>query len=124
MNQCAAVRPGGQRCRAQALPGRALCFAHDPENRERASEARRKGGHNSASTVRASRHMPRDMRELAQRLLEAVDEVHRGELDSRRATAMASLAGSYVKVYEVAEVEHRIADLEARASAVAKSRGG
>ncbi len=114
MNQCAAVRPGGQRCRAQALPGRALCFAHDPENRERASEARRKGGANSANTVRAGKHIPRDMKELTRRLLEAIDQVHRGELMPDQARAMASLAGAVCRVYEVGEVEQRIADLEAR----------
>ncbi len=44
MNQCSPIRATGDRCRATALPNRPQCFAHDPENRERATEARRKGG--------------------------------------------------------------------------------
>ncbi len=114
MNQCAAVRPGGQRCRAQALPGRALCFAHDPENRERASEARRKGGHNSANLTRAARRIPRGMQDVARRILEAFDRVESGELPPDRAHAMARLAAVYVQIHDAGEVQARIEELEAR----------
>lgn len=117
MNQCEATRASGDRCRAQALPGRPKCFAHDEDNRELANAARRKGGQNSGNVVRAARRIPRDMSDLVKRLLEAVDAVERGDLDHRRATAMASLAGAAVRVYEVGEVQQRLETLEARLEA-------
>ncbi len=104
MTQCETIRLSGEQCKAQALPGRPLCFAHDPENRARADDARRRGGANRANTVRAARRIPKDMGDLVKRLLEAVDAVERGDLDHRRATAMASLAGAVVRVYEVGEL--------------------
>lgn len=115
MSQCETRRANGERCRAQALPGRPLCFAHDPENRARAGDARRKGGQNSGNVVRAARRIPKDMADLVKRLLEAVDAVESGALDHRRATAMASLAGAVVRVYETGELEQRLAELEERA---------
>ncbi len=114
MSYCTATRRNGEPCRAQALPERRLCWAHHPEMRQKADAARRRGGENKANVVRAGKHVPKDMRDLARRLLEAIDEVHRGELMPDQARAMASLAGAVCRVYEVGEVEQRIADLEAR----------
>ncbi len=121
-NTCQATRADGSPCRAAPTPS-GYCWAHDSDLRDKAKEARRLGGHNRSSTVRASRHMPRSMQDLAQRLLEAVDEVRSGELDPKKATAMASLAGAAVRVYEVGQLEVRVEELEARAATVTKSRG-
>ena len=117
MNQCSAIRANGDRCRATALPNRPQCFAHDPENRERATAARRKGGTNRSTPARASRRIPKDMRDLASRLMEAISQVHGGELDPKRLTAMASGAGAVVRLHEVGEIEQRLEALEARAEA-------
>ncbi len=117
MTQCTAIRPNGERCRATALPDRPQCFAHDPANRERANAARRAGGHNRSSTVRAARRMPANLKDVAARLLVALEETYTGDLEPDRARAMASLAGAVCRVYEVGEVEQRIADLEARLEA-------
>ncbi len=114
MSYCTATRRNGEPCRAQALPERRLCWAHDPQMREKADEARRKGGLHKSSTVRAAKHVPPDMKALARRLMESIDEVHRGELMPDAARAMASLAGAVVRVYEVGEVGQRIEELEAR----------
>ncbi len=48
------------------------------------------------------------------RLLDALAEVHEGQLDARQATAMASLANAIGRLYEVAELEQRLAVLEER----------
>ncbi len=114
MIQCSGTRRGGEPCNAAALPGRALCWAHDPELRGKATEARRAGGENSSTAARAARRVPRDMADLVKRLLLAVDEVHRGELDPRRATAMAALGRAIVTVYEAGELQQRLTELEAR----------
>ncbi len=117
MTYCTATRRNGEPCRAQALPDQDLCWAHSPGMRQKAAEARRRGGENKANVVRAGKHIPRDMKELARRLLKAIDEVHRGEFMPDQARAMASLAGAVCRVYEAGEVEQRIAELEARLEA-------
>lgn len=115
MNQCSAIRATGERCRATALPNRPQCFAHDPENRERATEARRKGGENSSTPARASKRIPKDMRSLASQLLAAITECYAGELEPKRLSAMASAAGAVVRVHEVGEMQGRLEALEAAA---------
>lgn len=117
MTRCSATRANGEQCKATALPGRSLCWAHDPEHREKALEARKAGGYNSSRAARAAKRAPRDMRDLAEHLLQAVGEVHRGDLDPKKATAMASLAGALVKVHEAGEVNERLAELERRLEA-------
>ncbi len=115
-NTCQATRADGSPCRAAPTPS-GYCWAHDSDLRDKAKEARRLGGHNRSSTVRASRRTPRDMQDLARRLLEAVDKVESGELDPVKATAMARLAGAAVRVYELGEVEGRFARIEAQLEA-------
>ncbi len=114
MSYCTASRRNGEPCRAQALPERLLCWAHDPQMREKADEARRKGGLHKSSTVRAAKHVPPDMKALARQLMESIDEVHRGELMPDQARAMASLAGAVVRVYEVGELRLEVQELRER----------
>jgi len=47
-------------------------------------------------------------------LEKALDEVHRGELDPRAASAMASLAGALVRTITAGELEERLRALEDR----------
>ncbi len=122
-NHCLATRADGSPCRATPTAS-GFCFAHDPELRKRTAAARQEGGRNRANITRASKHVPRSMQHLAQRLLAAVDEVHSGELDPKKATAMASLAGAAVRVYEVGELEVRIEELEARSRVAGLPGGG
>ncbi len=114
MVQCSGTRRSGEPCNAAALPGRSLCWAHDPELRGKAAEARKAGGRNSSAAARAARRVPKDMADLVERLLLAVDEVHRGDLDTKRATAMAALGRAIVTVYEAGELQQRLTELEAR----------
>jgi len=90
-----------------------LCWAHDPAVRDRADAARRKGGANRSTLIRASRRMPRDMAELAKRILEAFTSVESGELAPDRAHAMARLVSAYVTLHQVGELEGRLEALEA-----------
>jgi BMFP domain-containing protein YqiC len=45
-------------------------------------------------------------------LLNALDEVHRGDLDPRQASAMAALAGAVTRAYTTGVLESRIEALE------------
>ena len=120
MNRCETVRSNGERCRAQALPDQVGCWAHDPGSREKADEARRRGGVNRSNVARATRRLPRDMKDLSRRILEAFEQVSAGELAPDRAHAMARLASVYVQLHQAGEVEMRLEVLEA----VAETRKG
>ncbi len=116
MNQCDATRANGERCRANALPGRPQCFAHDPDNRALRDKARRAGGHNSSTVARAVKHLPPHFATIATQLLEAITEVHEGKLSPQRLTAMSAGASAVVRIFEVGEFETRLAQLEERAA--------
>jgi hypothetical protein len=90
----------------------AFCYAHDPARAAERDEARRKGGVNSATRHRVDRLVPATLRPMIAALLDAVDEVHRGDLDPRQASAMASLAGAITKAYNVGVLESRVEALE------------
>ena len=112
MSLCETIRSNGERCRAQALPDRPGCWAHDPGSREKADEARRRGGANRSNLARATRRMPRDLKDLGSRLLEAFDAVNAGDLPPDRAHAMARLAAVYVQIHGAAETDARLDALE------------
>ncbi len=116
MRQCETIRANGEPCRAQALPDRSQCWAHDPGCRDLAHAARRKGGTNRSTIARATRRMPRDMADLSRRLLEAFAEVHAGDLAPDKAHALARLAAVFVQLHAAVEVDARIAALEAAAN--------
>ena len=108
--RCAATRRDGAPCTAQSGPS-GFCIGHNPG----AQEARRKGGHGKSRAERARKLLPARLRPVADALEKALDEVHRGELDPRAASAMASLAGALVRVTTAGELEERLRSLEERA---------
>jgi hypothetical protein len=112
---CTAIKMDGTNCTAMALDS-GLCFAHDPQNRERATAARRRGGTNRSNVARASRRMPRDLADLSKRLLEAFSEVHSGELAPDKAHAMSRIAAVFVQLHSAVEVDARIDALETAAT--------
>ena len=56
--------------------------------------------------------LPARLRPVADLLEKALEEVHEGQLDPRVATAMASLAGALVRVFQAGEMEERMRKLE------------
>jgi hypothetical protein len=90
-----------------------LCFGHDPAMREKRLAASRRGGENKATAKRLDRLVPASLKPTIATLFEALEEVHRGDLDPRAAGAMAALAGAIARLYSVGVLEERIAALEA-----------
>lgn len=109
---CAATRADGTPCRALALATGPYCWAHEPGLQEKRREVRAKGGKNSATSRRLFRLAPPELRETLQRLLGALEEVHAGRLDPRRATAMAAVARAVASIYEQSELAARVHQLE------------
>ncbi len=111
MKQCTAIKRDGSPCRSMALDS-GLCWAHDPAVRDRADAARKRGGENRSNLNRASARMPRDMKSLGERILQAFDRVENGELDPARAHAMARLVAAFVQLHQVGEMDARLEALE------------
>lgn len=99
-----------------ACTGRALadgyCFAHSPALAEKRAAARTAGGKAKSTARRLDRLMPASLKPVLATLMNALDEVYRGELEPRQASAMASLAGAIGRLYETAALEERVSHLE------------
>jgi len=110
---CSATRRDGEPCRARPTRD-GLCMAHSPTLREKAQEARRAGGYNSARAARLGKLVPPRLMSVYDLLEEALGQVHQGELEPRIAQAMAALAGAMVRVLTSGELEARVRALEER----------
>ena len=106
---CVSDRRDGTPCTAQAGAS-GYCIGHDPG----ALDARRKGGHATSRAERAGKLLPARLQPMVSLLEDALGEVHRGELDPRAASAMASLAGALVRTITAGELEERLRALEDR----------
>ncbi len=113
--QCRGVRKDGQCCTAKVMGPGDYCYAHDASRTAERDQARRKGGTGRATRARLDRLVPATLRPMIASLLGALDEVHRGDLDPRQASAMAALSGAIVRAYAVGVLEDRVAALEGTA---------
>jgi hypothetical protein len=115
---CSAIKRDGERCKATALKGTTLCFAHTPSNVQALRRNGAKGGR-AAGRGRA-RSGTQELRELRTRLANLADSVEAGETSSAVAHAIAALGNVQIrsieverKVAEVEQYEERVAALEA-----------
>ena len=108
---CQGVRRDGAACTAPARPS-GYCFAHDPALGSARAAGRARGGQGRGAGARLRRAVPPNLHAVLDRLIEAMEACHEGELEPRVASAMASLAGAIVRVYEVGELALRVAALE------------
>ena len=117
--RCCGTTRGGAPCQAPpyAIGEDGYCWAHSPANAEARRAAQAKGGRNRSTGARLDRLVPATLKPVLATLLDALDEV-RGEdgqppaLTPQQAQAMAALARAAVAVYQVAEIEPRLAKLE------------
>ena len=105
----------GERCQAQPVRPSGYCFWHDPALAAERAAWRRKGGEGKSTANRAAKRLPKDLRDVRDALLRALRDVEGGGLAPQQANAMAALARAVVAVHQVAELEARVASLEAAA---------
>lgn len=110
--RCVARNRDGSACGSFSLPGSDFCFSHDPDRQAERAEARRRGGLNSAKVIRLRGLIPPRLMPIYDQLEAAMSEVHDGDLDPRRASAMASIARAMVGVLQAGELEERLRRLE------------
>lgn len=118
MAQCKAKTQTGAPCSVPAMKGSGYCFTHSPTTRRAQAEARKRGGEN--------RHTPHfadlallpgsvETLEDANKILGyTLAEVIGMDNSIARARVLLSLFDSFVKSFEIGELEQRIAALEAR----------
>jgi hypothetical protein len=113
--KCAGFRKDSKPCQGTPLPGRALCFAHDPAMAERRQQGSVKGGRGKSSKVRAQRQLrdsvmaPADVSGL---LSISMMKVASGVMEPGTGTALASMAKALMAVQETAQLGDRLAELE------------
>ena len=115
-NRCNATRRDGTPCMARAgVSG--YCFYHDPAFAEKRAQGRRLGGYASSNMARFQKKAPQELRDVLDQLMQALEETYGGQLEPRVATAMATLCGAIVRVYELGELAVRVQALEEREEA-------
>lgn len=118
MATCKAKTQSGQACRMKALKGSKYCFTHDPGTRAQQAQARKAGGKNrhtahagDPGTIPAQIASLQDAGAI---LAYTLQELLVMDNSIPRARALLALFDSYVKSFEIGELEQRIAALEQR----------
>ncbi len=101
---CAAPTKSGNPCRRKPRES-GYCFSHDPSTKDERDAARVKEGKNSSRAARLEELLPSHLRPMFDGLEAAMKELREGRLDTRQASAMASLVGAMVKVIKAGEEE-------------------
>jgi hypothetical protein len=115
--RCRATRADGTPCQGPARPS-GYCFAHDPDLARRRAEGRRKGGRERSRKAAVlppdAEDLPlRSLQDVAAMLAATVNQVRRGELDSKVGNTLAVLAGQLMKAIEGGDLEPRLEAIEA-----------
>jgi hypothetical protein len=121
---CVATTKAGEPCKARAQPGSTFCLAHDPARIADLAEWRRKGGEGKRTANRLAKKLPREARDVLDTLAGALAAVERGEMAPPVAHALATLARAWGAIYETAEVDRRIGELETAIEAQQTERAG
>lgn len=112
---CQHVKSDRTPCRAPTMAGAPFCFFHDPSKAKERAEARRAGGRATAAAVLPADtpdHPIRTTADIVNLLAETINQVRRGEIDTRIANTVGYLAGICLKAFEQGEIEQRLAALE------------
>ena len=111
-HKCTATRADGRPCSARALPGETMCWAHSGTTAAKRRAAHAAGGYHSRRGLRAQKLVPAMIKPIVPLLIGGMHQVHRGELEPQRYTAMAAGASAVCRVFALAELEERIIALE------------
>lgn len=122
MTTCTSTKADGSPCRAQALPGKAVCVFHDPDGAERRAEARRRGGH---TRNRPPATLPADAPDMALATVADIvgavasvfNQVRKGILDAKVGNCLSGLLGVQLRALAGEALEQRVAALERAAEA-------
>ena len=104
---CTAITKAGERCQVPVVKETAFCGLHSGN----IIENRALGGRMRSNIERARKHMPADLRVIAEGLEDAFAKASEGTLNKDDAESMTKLANAYVNVRQQA-LEERLATME------------
>ncbi|HLZ70007.1 MAG TPA: hypothetical protein VKV26_08890 [Dehalococcoidia bacterium] len=121
---CQGTRRDGQPCTVRPLVGDRYCFAHSAATRDKRTAARREGGRNRSTLIRASRGLSPELATLQEALVRLFSEVKAGTVAPRSAEVMATVARVVLEfgrfafdMHDAAELRRRLDHLEAQLGA-------
>lgn len=106
------------------MPGKAWCFAHDPDLSDVRAKARVEGGYGKRSERRAYKRMPQGVKCALAVLERTPGALEANEMEASRGQAIASVARAIVVAYEAAAVSERLDALEAKVNQSAMGTAG
>jgi hypothetical protein len=114
--RCAAIKPSGERCKAEAMPDAGWCYSHHPahaeERRRRASRAGKAGGRGRPATEL------RDVKALCEDL---TTRVLAGSLLPGPAAVANQLTNTRLRAIDQERKNRETEDLEARIEALERT---
>ena len=112
---CKAIKLDSSKCEVAALADSEFCFFHDPAKAGERKAAQSLGGHGNRLRV-LNPDIPdikvESSRDMIALLCETINQVRKGEIDSRRAYALGYLANMVMAGIERNDLEMRIRRLE------------
>ena len=119
MARCAAIKPNGERCKAEAMPDAEWCYSHHPdyaeERRHRASRAGKTGGRGRPAT---------ELKGIKALLEDLTEQVLSGEQPTGQAAVANQLINTRLSTIETERKIKETEDLEARIEALEQAPQG
>jgi hypothetical protein len=116
MQKCKAKTTAGKKCQAKPLRNGEWCFIHDPASAAKRAKGRKKGGlRNRTPHYGDTSIIPADVKTLndAKHILDyTLAELLPMENSISRARVLLALHESFVKAFEIGQLEERIKALE------------
>ena len=114
--KCSGTNLDGTPCSARPRPGALWCVWHDPETKAQRAEWSKRGGSARSNKVRAAKALPTELMstdEIAAWLTIQYRKLIVGQLTPGVATASATVAKAIAEIQRGAQIEERMAELEA-----------
>lgn len=117
-NQCSYIKTDGSQCKAFAISNSNYCFFH-VANGAAARFAGSRGGRKAVALARKKRLPPgpvnlRCIEDILSLLEGSINEVRKGQVESRVANSVGYLANILIKAIEQGELQRRVQALEQR----------
>ena len=114
--KCSGTNVDGTPCSATPRPGSAWCVWHDPATKAQRTEWAKRGGKARSNAARAKKALPTELMtsdEIAAWLTIQFRKLITGQIEPGIATASATVAKAIADIQRGAQIEERIAELEA-----------
>ena len=122
--RCSAITRNGTPCRSPVVGASGYCVDHDPSRQAELAHWRAKGGSSKRWGVRLAKLLPPERVVVAERLLDLMARLERGEVEPAVATAAAALARAYLQTLGEADLAAELAELRHELAELRKEQGG